>query len=56
MAMWMPGQTGRRIFAVEAPANHAGREALPPAFAEIPMPTVLVRSKANLAPSICGRV
>ncbi|MGA2061565.1 MAG: heparinase II/III family protein, partial [Thermoguttaceae bacterium] len=47
MALWMPGGMKRRVFALDAPANHAGRDALPPAFVEIPMPTVLVRQQGD---------
>jgi hypothetical protein len=47
MSLWMPGVMKRRVFALDAPANHAGREALPSNFAEIPMPTVLVRQQGD---------
>jgi Heparinase II/III-like protein len=47
MALWMPGAMKRRVFALNAPANHAGRKALPPAFADMPMPTVLVRQQGD---------
>ena len=47
MALWMTGQKGRRIFALEAPANRAAREALPAEFMEMPMPTVLVRQSGE---------
>jgi hypothetical protein len=47
MTLWMPGGIKRRVFALEAPANHAGREALPPEYMDIPMPTVLVRQQGD---------
>ncbi|MGD0382018.1 MAG: heparinase II/III family protein [Thermoguttaceae bacterium] len=47
MTLWMPGQVKRRVFTLDAPANHAGRDALPPRFGEIPMPTVLVRQQGD---------
>jgi hypothetical protein len=47
MTLWMPGQVKRRLFALNAPANHAGREALPSEYMEIPMPTVLVRQQGD---------
>ena len=47
MTLWMPGKMKRRVFALEAPANHAGREALPPEYMDIPMPTVLVRQQGD---------
>ncbi len=47
MTLWMPGGLKRRVFAVDAPANHAGRDALPAEFAEMPMPTVLVRQQGD---------
>jgi hypothetical protein len=42
MRLWMPGQSGRRIFSVLAPGDHAIRDELP-SFTELPMPTRLVR-------------
>jgi hypothetical protein len=47
MSLWMPGQRDRRIFAVDAPANHAARGVLPQAYTEMPMPTVLVRQAGD---------
>jgi CubicO group peptidase (beta-lactamase class C family) len=44
MKVWMPESKGRRIFSVTAPGDHAGRDELP-AFAEMPMPTLIVRQQ-----------
>lgn len=46
MNFWMLGQTGRRIFSVSAPADHAIRDELP-SFAVIPMPTLVVRQSGD---------
>jgi hypothetical protein len=47
MTLWMPRGMKRRVFALDAPADHAGREALPPEYMDIPMPTVLVRQQGD---------
>lgn len=46
MKVWMPGSKDRRIFSVAAPGDHAGRDELP-AFAETPMPTLVVRQQQD---------
>jgi hypothetical protein len=45
MNLWMCGSPNRRVFSLEAPPDHAGREALPAELNSIPMPTLLVRQK-----------
>lgn len=47
MSVWMPGNKDRTVFSVDAPANRAGRDALPAEFMELPMPTLLVRQKGD---------
>lgn len=47
MDFWMAGAKGRRIFVVDAPQNRAIREALPPSYSTMPMPTVVVRQKGD---------
>ena len=47
MDLWMPGNAKRRVFAVDAPVNHAGRDSLPPEFSQIPMPAILARQQGN---------
>ena len=46
MNFWMLGQSGRRIFSVTAPGDHAIRDELP-SFAELPMPTLIVRQQGD---------
>ena len=46
MKVWMPGSKGRRVFSVAAPGDHAAREESP-AFAETPMPTLIVRQRQD---------
>jgi CubicO group peptidase (beta-lactamase class C family) len=46
MKVWMPESKGRRIFSVTAPGDHAGRDELP-AYAETPMPTLIVRQQSD---------
>jgi hypothetical protein len=46
MHLWMPGQGGRTVFSVDAPADHACRDELP-AFADLPMPTLIVRQQGD---------
>jgi Heparinase II/III-like protein len=55
MSAWMLGNLGRRIFAVNAPPDHAGRESLPKELNSIPMPTLLVRQNGDAwnTPFIC---
>lgn len=45
MAMWGLGQAGRRIFAVQGPANWAARSSMPRGFDQMPMPTLIVRQR-----------
>jgi Heparinase II/III-like protein len=46
MSLWMPGQPNRKIFSLQAPPDHAAREACP-ALSTIPMPTLLVRQSGD---------
>jgi CubicO group peptidase (beta-lactamase class C family) len=43
MDLWMLGQSGRRVFSVDAPSDHAARPSLPAVFQQTPMPTMIVR-------------
>ena len=47
MALWMPSQTGRTLFTVDAPANNAIRDALPESVRSLPMPTIIVRQSGE---------
>ncbi len=47
MELWMTGGEGRRLFALDAPPNHAIRDNLPPIVGRRPMPTVLVRQQGE---------
>jgi len=47
MGLWMIGQNNRRVFAVNAPADHAGRPWLPKDLLDAPMPTLLVRQSGD---------
>lgn len=47
MGLWMVGQNNRRIFAVNAPADHAGRPWLTKDLLEAPMPTLLIRQTGD---------
>ena len=47
MGMWMVGQDDRRVFAVNAPPDHAGRPWLPKDLLDAPMPTIVVRQKGD---------
>lgn len=46
MHFWMTGVGGRTIFSVIAPGDHAIRDELP-SFAELPMPTLVVRQQGD---------
>jgi Heparinase II/III-like protein len=47
MGLWMVGQKDRRVFSVNAPADHAGRPWLPKDLLDAPMPTLLVRQTGD---------
>jgi hypothetical protein len=47
MDLWMLGNASRRVFALDAPANHAVRDALPVEFSQISMPTILARQQGD---------
>lgn len=47
MNVWMPAERHRRIFCVDAPPNRAARDALPPIYSQIPMPTLIVRQSGD---------
>jgi hypothetical protein len=47
MNLWMPEQSGRTLFTVEAPANNTIRDGLPSEVRSLLMPTLVVRQKGE---------
>ncbi|HEY1661680.1 MAG TPA: serine hydrolase [Verrucomicrobiae bacterium] len=46
MHFWMLGRDNRRIFSVDAPGDHAGRDEIP-SFYNLPMPTLVIRQHGD---------
>ncbi|MGA2442209.1 MAG: heparinase II/III family protein [Tepidisphaeraceae bacterium] len=47
MDLWMPGQDGRTLFAVEAPPDHEARDDPRLKLMDQPMPTLIVRQRGD---------